>query len=169
MAHPIEFEAPAYDARETLRKRLEAAPTEHAEALLEGYELLQQLHRTGTLRLLTGALASGSQILETAVDAARSPEAIRATRNAILLGKMLAAIDPEILAAITEAASDTLSSVAPNGAGERAADKAEAKPPGLIAILGGLRRKESRRGLALIGRFLDRLGARISLHGQRPL
>jgi hypothetical protein len=92
MALPIAFEVKPYDPREKLRKQLEAAPIEHAEALLESYEPLQQLHRTGTLRALTGALGAGNQILETAVDAARSCEAVCATRNAILLGKMLASI-----------------------------------------------------------------------------
>ena len=35
MARPIAFEVRPYDPREILRKRPEAAPAEHAEALLE--------------------------------------------------------------------------------------------------------------------------------------
>jgi uncharacterized protein YjgD (DUF1641 family) len=156
MSRPIAFEVPPYDPRETLRKRLEAAPAEHAEALIESYELLQQLHETGTLHVLTGALAAGNQILETAVDAARSPEAVRATRNAILLGKMLASIDPQFLEGIAAAVSETM--------GE--CKKPVIEPPGLLALLGQFRRKELRRSVALINRFLESLGKQIKLHAE---
>jgi uncharacterized protein YjgD (DUF1641 family) len=156
MSRPIAFEVPPYDPRETLRKRLEAAPAEHAEALLESYELLQQLHETGTLRVLTGALATGNQLLETAVDAARSPEAVRATRNAIVLGKILASIDPEVLAGIAAAVSETLGGY----------KKPAIEPPGLLALLSQFRRKEVRRSLALINRFLESLGKQIKLHAK---
>jgi uncharacterized protein YjgD (DUF1641 family) len=157
MAQPIAYEVPPYDPREALRKRLEAAPVEYAEALLESYELLQQLHQTGTLRLLTGALSAGNQILETAVDAARSPEAIRATRNAILLGKMLASINPEVLEGIVAAAGETLGSY----------KKPVIEPPGLFTLLSQFRHKELRRSVALINRFLERLGNQIKLQGER--
>jgi uncharacterized protein YjgD (DUF1641 family) len=156
MARPIAFEVPPYDPREMLRRRLEAAPAEHAEALLESYELLQQLHETGTLRVLTGALAAGNQILETAVDAARSAEAVRATRNAILLGKMLASINPEILEGIVAAVSETLGST----------EKPAIEPPGLFALLSHFRRKELRRSVALINRFLESLGNQIKLQAE---
>ncbi len=157
MARPIAFEVPPYDPRESLRKRLEAAPIEHAEALLESYELLQQLHTTGTLRLLTGALGAGNQILETAVDAARSCEAVCATRNAILLGKMLASINPEILEGIVAAVGETLGSY----------KKPVIEPPGLFALLSQFRHKELRRSVALINRFLESLGNQIK--SQREL
>jgi len=156
MAQPLAFEVPPYDPRETLRKRLEAAPVEHAEALLESYELLQQLHETGTLRALSGALGAGNQILEAAVDAARSAEAVRATRNAILLGKMLASINPEILEGIAAAVSETLGSY----------NKPIIEPPGLLALLSHFRRKELRRSVALINRFLESLGNQIKLQAE---
>lgn len=156
MARPIAFEPQPYDPREALRKRLEAAPIEHAEALLESYELLEQLHKSGTLRLLTGALAAGDKILETAVDAARSPEAVRATRNAVLLGKLLASINPEILEGIVAAAGETLGSY----------KKPVIEPPGLFALLSEFRHKELRRSLALINKFLESLGNQIKLHGK---
>jgi uncharacterized protein YjgD (DUF1641 family) len=156
MARPIVFEVPPYDPREALRKRLEAAPVEYAEALLESYELLQQLHETGTLRVLTGALSAGNQILEKAVDAAHSDEAIRATRNAILLGKMLASINPEILAGIAAAVDETLGS----------SKKPVIEPPGLFALFSQFRRKELRRSVALINRFLESLGNQIKLQAE---
>ncbi|MGB0065075.1 MAG: DUF1641 domain-containing protein [Terracidiphilus sp.] len=156
MAQPIAFEPQPYDPREALCKRLEAAPAEHAEALLESYELLEKLHETGALRVLTGALAAGDKILETAVEAARSPEAVRATRNAVLLGKMLASINPEILEGIVAAAGETLGSY----------KKPVIEPPGLFALLSHFRRKELRRSVALINKFLESLGNQIKLHGK---
>ena len=89
MARPIPLELPPRDPREELRKRLEQAPIEHAEALLDSYELLQQLHDHGVFELLRGALGASDKLIETAVDAAKSDESIRAIRNAIILGKML--------------------------------------------------------------------------------
>jgi uncharacterized protein YjgD (DUF1641 family) len=154
MALPIAFERERddhYDPRDTLRKRLNAAPAEHAEALLEGYELLQKLHESGTLRVLAGAFAAGDKILETAVAAARSEEATRAMRNAILIGKMLAGINPEILKGIAAAASETLGRY----------DQPAIDPPGLLVLLSHFRRKETRRSLALLNRFMQNLGNQI--------
>ncbi len=97
MARPISLELPPRDPREELRKRLEEAPIEHAEALLDSYELLQQLHDHGVLELLRGALGASDKLIEAAVDAANSDESVRAIRNAIILGKMLGSINPEVL------------------------------------------------------------------------
>jgi len=156
MARPLAFEVTPCDPREALRRRLEAAPVEHAEALLESYDLLQQLHQSGTLRVLTGAFAAGNQILGTAVEAARSQEAVRATRNAILLARMLASINPEILEGIVAAVSETLGSY----------KKPVIEPPGLLALLSHFRRKELRRSVALINRFLESLGNQINLQAE---
>src|SRR5580692_8048620 len=80
MARPISLELPPRDPREELRKRLEQAPVEHAEALLDSWELLQQLHEHGVFQLLRGALGASDKLIETAVDAAKSDESVRATR-----------------------------------------------------------------------------------------
>ncbi len=87
MARPIALELPPRDPREELRKRLEQAPATHAEALLDSYELLQELHEHGVFELLRGALSASDKLIETAVDDAKSDEAIRAIRNAMILGK----------------------------------------------------------------------------------
>src|SRR5580658_3996176 len=107
MARPISLELPPRDPRQELRKRLEKAPVEHAEALLDSYELLQQLHDHGVLELLRGALGASDKLIETAVDAVRSEESIRAMRNAIILAKMLGSIDPELLHGISVAVGET--------------------------------------------------------------
>jgi uncharacterized protein YjgD (DUF1641 family) len=84
MARPISLELPPRDPRQELRKRLDEAPIEHAEALLDSWELLQQLHDHGVLQLLRGALGASDKLIEIAVDAAKSDESVRAIRNARL-------------------------------------------------------------------------------------
>jgi uncharacterized protein YjgD (DUF1641 family) len=155
MARPIPLEIPARDPREELRKRLEQAPLQHAEALLDSYELLQQLHDHGIFELLRGALSASDKLIETAVDAAKSDEAIRAIRNAMILGKVFASINPDVLQCVATAASDTLGCY----------DKPIIEPPGLFSLLSQFRHKELRRSMALINRFLEKLGDQIKLRG----
>ena len=155
MARPISLELPPRDPREELRKRLEQAPIEHAEALLDSYELLQQLHDHGVFELLRGALSASDKLIEAAVDAAKSDEAIRAIRNAMILGKVFASINPDVLQCVATAASDTLGCY----------DKPIIEPPGLFSLLSQFRHKELRRSMALINRFLEKLGDQIKLRG----
>ncbi|MEA2539054.1 MAG: hypothetical protein QOH35_420, partial [Acidobacteriaceae bacterium] len=61
MAEPILLNLPPSDPRETLYKRLESAPHEHAEALLTTYDILQGLHDQGILELAKGALGSSEK------------------------------------------------------------------------------------------------------------
>jgi uncharacterized protein YjgD (DUF1641 family) len=155
MARPIPLELPARDPREELRKRLEQAPLAHAEALLDSYELLQQLHDRGVFQLLRGALSASDKLIETAVDAAKSYESIRAIRNAMILGKVLGAINPDVLQCVATAASDTLGCY----------EKPVIEPPGLFSLLSQFRHKELRRSMALINRFLEKLGDQIKFRG----
>lgn len=153
MARPIPLELPPRDPREELRSRLENAPVEHAEALLDSYELLQQLHDHGVFQLLRGALSASDKLVETVVDASRSDESVRAMRNALILGKMLAAINPEVLQCVATAAGQTLGSY----------DNPIIEPPGLLSLLSQFRHKELRRSIALVNRFLENLGNQINL------
>jgi uncharacterized protein YjgD (DUF1641 family) len=155
MARPIPLELPAHDPREELRARLESAPLEHAEALLDSYELLQQMHEQGVFHLLRGALGASDKLIETAVDAARSEESIRALRNSIVLGKMLASINPDLLQGFAVAVSETLGSY----------KKPVIEPPGLFSLLAQFRHRELRRSIALINRFLETLGKQLSSRG----
>lgn len=150
MARPIGLEVAPRDPRDELRKRLEQAPDQHAQALLESYEVLQQLHDSGVLRLLRGVLSSGDMLLETAVNAAKSEEAIRGLRNAIALAKMLGSIDPNLLQGLERAVNQTFGS-----------EKSVAEPPGLFKLLSEFRQPELRRGLALINKFLGILGSEV--------
>lgn len=154
MARAIGLEITPHDPREELRRKLEQAPEQHAEALLESYELLQQLHDSGVLRLLRGTLGYGGKLLETAVGAADSPEGIRGLRNAIILAKMLGAIDPDLLQGYANAVSETLG-----------CQKPVVEPPGLFKLFAEFRHPELRRSMALINKFLESFGNQLKTRG----
>jgi uncharacterized protein YjgD (DUF1641 family) len=149
MAQPIPLKLPPRDPKQELIARLEEAPAEHAAALLDSYELLQALHEHGVFTLARGALGAADKIVDTVSSGANSEEAIRAMRNAILLTKLLGSIDPEILQAMTTAAQETFGD----------AKSIPSKPPGLFSLLGGFTSADHRRGLAVVSRFLKRVGA----------
>ena len=155
MARPIPLELPARDPREELRKRIEQAPVDYAEALLDSCELLKQLHDHGVFELLRGALGASDKLIETAVDAAKSDESIRAIRNAMILGNVFGSINPDVLQCVATAARDTLGCY----------EKPVIEPPGLFSLLSQFRHKELRRSIALINRFLEKLGNQINLRG----
>jgi uncharacterized protein YjgD (DUF1641 family) len=155
MARPISLQLLPRDPREKLRTRLEQAPVAHAEALLDSYELLQQLHDHGVFELLRGALGASDKLIEAAVDAAKSDESVRAIRNAIILGKILGSINPDVLQGVAIAVGETL------GCYERPI----VEPPGLFSLLSQFRYKQLRRSMALVNKFLDALGNQIKLRG----
>jgi uncharacterized protein YjgD (DUF1641 family) len=158
MAQPIALEIQPRDARRELLARLENAPGEHAAAILDSYELLTALHEAGVLELLRGAVSAKDQLVESAVGATQSTEAIHALRNALIFGKMMGSLNPELMQCIANAVGETLGS-------ER---RPVIDPPGLFSLLGQFRRPELRRSVALINRFLETLGTRLKEKGCTP-
>ncbi len=130
---------------------------EYAEALLDSYELLQQLHDHGVFDLLRGAIGATDKAVESVSDAAKSDESIRAIRNTIILGKMLGTINPDVLQCIATAAGETLGRY----------EKPVIEPPGLFSLLNQFRHKELRRSIALINRFLETLGNQIKIRADK--
>jgi uncharacterized protein YjgD (DUF1641 family) len=108
MSQPIRLEFAPRDARAEAQSRLQNAPLQHAEALLSGYDLIQRLHDRGVLDLLRGGLGSSDKVLSVIVDAAKTPEAIVATRNLLILSKVVFSLEPELLENITKAVPDSL-------------------------------------------------------------
>lgn len=155
MARPIALELAPRDPREELRKRLEEAPVEHAEALLDFYGLLGQLHEHGVFELLRGALGASDALIETAVKAVNSHESVRTIRNAIILGKILGSVNPDVLQGVAIAVGETLGCY----------EKPIIEPPGLFSLLSQFRHKELRRSMALINKFLEVLGNQIKVRG----
>jgi uncharacterized protein YjgD (DUF1641 family) len=158
MAQPIALEIAPRDARKELQARLEKAPAEHAEALLDAYELIEQAHAAGVFEVLRGVLSAKDQVLEAVVSDTETSQSIHALRNAIILGKMLGSINPELMQCYASAVGETLGS-------ER---KPVIEPPGLLSLLGQFRRPELRRSVALINRFLESLGTRLKEKGCSP-
>jgi len=140
MAQPIRFEFSPRDVRAELQTRLQNAPLEHAEALLSGYELLQVLHDRGVLDLLRGGLGSSDKVISIVVDAAKTPEAINATRNLLILSKVVFTLEPDLLEDIAKAIPNTL------------AQAKEQKPLSLWQMFKKLCSTDTRRALsAMLG------------------
>ena len=148
MAQAIAFEVPQRDPLLELKLRLETAPTEHAEALLAVYDVLQGLHDRGVLDLVRGGLGASDKIVETIVDAVKQPEAVRGLRNLIVVAKIMGTLEPELLHGFGVAFHEALTT----------AKVQKGDPPGLWAIFNQFRTKQFRRGLVLINSLIEAFG-----------
>src|SRR5258705_3351387 len=157
MSEPIRLEFPPRDARAELRARLQNAPLQHAEALLSGYDLLQRLHDRGVLELLRGALGSSDRVLSIVVDAAKTPEAINATRNLLILSKIAFALEPALLEDIVTAVPNSLA---------RAREK---KPLSLCQMFKKMCSQDTRRALSAILWLLESFGKSLGSVGAAEL
>jgi uncharacterized protein YjgD (DUF1641 family) len=153
MAQPIPLSLAPRDPRRDLDSRLQQAPLEHAEALLAGYEVLQGLHDHGVLEVMRGALGGSDKILEQVVAVASGPEAIRASRNLLLLVTALGEIDPALLSDLTRAVPKALAQ----------ANAEENKPPGLFKLMSTFLNKDFRRGLAACNDLMVAFGKNLSV------
>ena len=92
------------DSRLDLVRRIESASREHAEAVLEAYDVLQRLHDTGALGLVKGLLSAEDTVIDKVADVMSSKQAVTALRIAMIFGGALTSIDANrIHAAVTEA------------------------------------------------------------------
>ena len=148
MARPIPLGLAPRDPQRELTSRLEQAPQEHAEAVLAAYEVLQSLHDSGVLEVLRGTLNGGEKILGQVVEVASGPEAIRATRNLLLLAGALGEIEPALLSDLTRALPKALVQ----------ANAEEARPPGLFKLISTFWNRDFRRGLAAFNDLLVMFG-----------
>jgi uncharacterized protein YjgD (DUF1641 family) len=143
MAHAIPFKPQPVDPQKELMRCVEGAPREHAEALLAAWDLLQTAHEKGILDLAQGVIGGRDIIAGKLAEAANSADGINMTRNLIALGRIVAALDPEILYRLSRSL-------------DRHAPQVQEKPPSLLSLFRQLRAEDSRRGLAYA---LDLLGA----------
>src|SRR5580658_9349847 len=146
MAPPIAWKMSPRDPVLELRSQLDNAPRDHAEALLEVYELLQGLHDRGVLDALRGGVGASDQILEKIIEAARTPESLRAMRNLLILSQLLASIEPEQLREIFQTPQSR-----------------EEKPVGLWTLFKRICSKDSLRGLAAVVGILERFGRSLQI------
>lgn len=146
MANPIQFKV-RVDPKHELQRQLEAAPIEHAEALLVGYDILKTAHANGTLDLINGLIGGRDAIAGKIAEYAKLPGGIAAIRNLLAASKILMALDPETLDEVTKALT--------NAVGEH---RAEVKPPSLWQLARRATSEDSRRGLSFMTMMLGAIG-----------
>ena len=151
MANPLPFKPVPVDPRTEHARQLQAAPTEHAEALLVAWDLLQTAHDQGILDLLNGLIGAKDTIAGKLSDYALLPESIAAMRNLISLMKILSAFDPDVLAKIADAMRNTTTEYSQ-----------ETSPPSLFRIIRRVTSEDSRRGLSFLTLMLGGLGRALS-------
>lgn len=151
MAKPISTSIPHQDPKDILQSQLEAAPQEHAEAILAACEVLRGLHDRGVLELLRGLMGSSDQVLEIAVNAANTPATIRGLRNLLIVAETFADMDPKSLKTIAGTFPDVLKSV-----------PQLPEPIGIWSMLRMFWSKDLRRGLSALITMLNTLGRKLS-------
>lgn len=144
MANPIAFTPAPMDPKQGLMKRLEAAPREHAEALLVAYDLLQEAHDQGVLDMLHGLVHAKDAVAEHIAEGVRMQGSVDALRNLISMGKILGSVPPETLSCISEAVS------------ARVPDE----PLSVWGLWKKVTSRDGRRGLSLAVNMLTALGTR---------
>ena len=97
MAEPIPLKLVEADPKHEIRCRLDAAPIEHADAILAAYALLQELQDHGVLDLLRGLTAAGGDVITRLSEGVDTPESIAGLRNIVSLLRILGSIDPVVL------------------------------------------------------------------------
>jgi uncharacterized protein YjgD (DUF1641 family) len=139
MAKAVDFrEFTPRNSRDELIRRVEEAPTKHAEAVLAAYDLLQRLHEKGMINLLNGLLSAGDTVVDRAVDVISSRETVTALRIGLIVSNLLSSIDP-----------DKLHDVISNAGKES---------PSLLAIGKQAVSKDARRGMAAAVGLLNVFG-----------
>jgi uncharacterized protein YjgD (DUF1641 family) len=94
MAAPVAFRTftPA-DERQDLMRRLEAAPRENAEALLEAYALLERLHSAKILATANGLLSAGDILVDRLTNVVSSHQAVTLLQVGLILGDVATSLD----------------------------------------------------------------------------
>jgi putative oxidoreductase len=130
MANPVPFrQFTPSDSRGDLTRRLDQAPTEHAEALLECYDLVERLHEKGLIDLLNGLLSASDTVSERLVDVASSKQAVAGLRIALIFSHLLNNIDTDSVHGLLTGRDD--------------------KPPSLVTIARTATSEDARRGMAV--------------------
>jgi uncharacterized protein YjgD (DUF1641 family) len=102
MAIPIKLEFQPRIPEEEIRRRLERAPVEHADAVMAAYALLQVAHDRGVLDIMRGAIGRGDTMVVKMAQFASEPESMALVRNLISLARIAASVDPELLSRVAD-------------------------------------------------------------------
>ena len=147
MANPITFVPQPVDPHVELMRKVEAAPREHAEALLVAWDTLQTAHDQGILDLLQGLIGGRDVIAGKLAEAMVLPESVNAVRNLIALGRIVASIDPEVLHRMAKAMDQGMQG-----------PHVEAEPPSMFRILRQATSPAGKRGLMFAVQMMVALG-----------
>jgi uncharacterized protein YjgD (DUF1641 family) len=144
MAKPVAYRVfTPPDSREELKRKIDEAPAEHADAILSAYRLLQEAHESGTLELLRGALAAQDSIINHVVGLVSEPEMMNGLRNLIVLGKVLGNIHQTVETTV--------------GGDDKV--KRRHAPPSLFTLVSRMNTPDARRGFEVALGLLAALGA----------
>ena len=149
MAVPLNFKPAPADPHLELQRRLDAAPREHAEALLVAYDILQAAHDIGLLDTVHGMVSARDTIAGKLAELARTPEGETGIRNLLESAKLLASVDPSLLEQLTGAVRDASTE-----------HQKERQAPSLWQIFKRATSDDGRRGLSFLTLLLTHLGAR---------
>lgn len=147
MANPISFKPLPVDPHLELERRLNAAPREHAEALLVVYDIVQAAHDNGLLDATHGLISARDAIMGKIAEYAKTPEGETGIRNLLAAAKVLAALDPEVLDQLSRSVVDASQQ-----------HTQEQKPPSLWQIFKRTNSEDGRRGLSFLTLLLSGLG-----------
>lgn len=147
MAHPVSYTPHPVDPHLELMRKLEAAPREHAEALLGLWETLQTAHDQGILDLVHGLIGGRDIIAGKLASALVMEESMNAVRNLIALGRIVAALDPEVLHRLAKAMDQGMQGPHPDG-----------DTPSMFRILRQATSPAGKRGLSFAVQLLVALG-----------
>ncbi len=147
MANPITFTPQPIDPHLELMRKVEAAPREHAEALLVAWDVLQTAHDQGILDLLHGLLGGRDVIADKLAAALVLPESINAIRNLIAMGRILAALDPDMLHRLAKAMDQGMQGPQPDG-----------ETPSMFRLLRQAASPAGKRGLSFAVQMLVAIG-----------
>jgi uncharacterized protein YjgD (DUF1641 family) len=140
MAVAVDFrEFRPTDRREDLIRRVEQAPTEHAEAVLAAYDVLQRLHEKGLLDLINGLLSAGDTVVNHVVNVISSKEMVTALRIGLIFSNVLSSIDADALHSVLAGASKETPPLLTLGRQATSKDvrRGMAAAVGLLNIFGG--------------------------------
>jgi uncharacterized protein YjgD (DUF1641 family) len=147
MANPITFKPLPVDPHFELERRLNAAPREHAEALLVVYDILQTAHDNGVLDTAHGLVSARDTIFGKLAEYAKTPEGEAGIRNLLAGAKAFAALDPEVLDRLSRSIVDASQQ-----------HQQEQKPPSLWQLFQRTNSEDGRRGLSFLTLLLSGLG-----------
>ena len=156
MANPIAFKPKSVDPRHELQRRLDAAPMEHAEALLVAYDLLEEAHKQGILDALHGLVGAKDTIAGLLAKYAAEPISVNAIRNLMALGKVLGTVDP-----------DPISRLSKEMAGAMEQHKIEQEPPSFWQLIKRATSADARRGLSFATLMLGAFGRSMTEYPER--